>query len=283
ISNSKNCYHCFSCAECEDCRYCDGLLSGGPNQDCMDISNFGIGVQHCYESQCVGGNPGMTFNALFCNLCWPCDNLFYCHFCVNSTSDCFGCIGLKHGKYCILNKQYTKLEYEKLMAKIIEHMQKTDEWGQFFNPILSPFGHNETVAQEYFPFTKEKAVSKDFKWSDYESPLPEVAKIIAANKLPNSIIQVPNEILDWAIQCELTKKPFRIIKQELDFYRKYDLPLPKRYPEQRHLDRMALRNPRKLWHRVCDNNDCKIEFESSYSHDRPEKVYCEECYKKEIY
>jgi len=31
-------------------------------------------------------------------------------------------------KYCILNKQYSKEEYEELVPKIIEHMQKTGEW-----------------------------------------------------------------------------------------------------------------------------------------------------------
>jgi hypothetical protein len=31
-------------------------------------------------------------------------------------------------QYCILNKQYTKEEYEELVPKIIEHMKKTGEW-----------------------------------------------------------------------------------------------------------------------------------------------------------
>jgi hypothetical protein len=30
-------------------------------------------------------------------------------------------------------------------------MQQTGERGEFFHPSLSPFGYNETVAQEYFP------------------------------------------------------------------------------------------------------------------------------------
>ena len=35
---------------------------------------------------------------------------------------CFGCVGFKHKQYCILNKQYTKEEYEKLVQKIIKQM-----------------------------------------------------------------------------------------------------------------------------------------------------------------
>ncbi|HRI36281.1 MAG TPA: hypothetical protein PK765_04380 [bacterium] len=62
--------------------------------------------------------------------------------------------------YCILNKQYTEEEYNTLVPKIIAHMRETGEWGEFFSPNLSPFGYNETVAMEYFPLTKEQALSQ---------------------------------------------------------------------------------------------------------------------------
>jgi hypothetical protein len=46
-------------------------------------------------------------------------------FCPQNVSHLFGCIGLRNQQYCILNKQYTKEEYEKTVALIIEHMQQT--------------------------------------------------------------------------------------------------------------------------------------------------------------
>jgi hypothetical protein len=78
-----------------------------------------------------------------------------------------------------------------------------------------------------------------------------VDKVIPASKLPINLTDVPDDILNWAIECEITGRPFRIIKQELEFYRKYGLPIPRRHPDQRHLDRMKLRNPRKLYDREC--------------------------------
>ena len=105
-------------------------------------------------------------------------------------------------------------------------------------------------------------------------------KIIPADKLPDDISKIPDDILNWAIECEVTKKPFRIIKQELDFYRKHHLPIPKRHPDQRHLDRMALRNPRKLFERKCDK--CHKEMITTYAPERKEIVYCEACYNKEV-
>jgi hypothetical protein len=117
---------------------------------------------------------------------------------------------------------------------------------------------------EYFPLSRTDALqcvsvenNPIFKWSDYEPPFPKVDKIIPASKLPDNISDIPDDILNWAIECEVTKKPFRIIKQELEFYRKYNLPIPRRHPDQRHLDRMKLRNPRKLFTRVCDCPECE--------------------------
>jgi len=99
--------------------------------------------------------------------------------------------------------------------------------------------------------------------------------------LPDSIDDIPDDVVNWAIECEVTKRPFRIIKQELDFYRKMKLPIPHFHPDERHRRRMAIRNPRKLWKRECGK--CGKEIQTSYSPERSEKVYCEECYLAEVY
>ena len=67
-------------------------------------------------------------------------------------NSCFGCIGMKGGSYCILNKPYSKEEYEKIVPWIIEHMQNTGEWGKFSPVRLSAHGYNETVAQDLIPY-----------------------------------------------------------------------------------------------------------------------------------
>jgi hypothetical protein len=46
------------------------------------------------------------------------------------------------------------------------------------------------------------------------------------------------------------------------------------------MDRMRLRNPRKLNERKCDK--CWTDIKTTYSADRKETVYCEECYNNEI-
>jgi CxxC-x17-CxxC domain-containing protein len=150
-------------------------------------------------------------------------------------------------------------------------------------PNLPLIGDGQTPIFKFNspPVREGKGEGFIFNWSTYETPFPKVEKIIPANKLPENISEIPDDILSWAIECEITKKPFRIITQELEFYRKYNLPIPRRHPDQRHLDRMKLRSPRKLFERKCDK--CGKNMQTTYAPERPEIVYCEDCYEKEIY
>jgi Zn ribbon nucleic-acid-binding protein len=274
ILQSKNTAHAFFVFEMEDCRYC---FDCGKMKDCIDITEPFEGELCCETHACNDG-----YQLLFCSKCYHNKYCSYSHYCWNC-QNLFGCIGLRHKKYCILNKQYTKEEYERLVPKIIEHMQKTGEWGEFFPVELSPFAYNETVSQEYFPLTKQDVGAncnspfrKNWKWRDEENTVSDFQKIIPVERLPERIQQIPDDILNWAIKCERTGRLFKIQKPELEFYRKMNLPIPHLHPDERHKDRMALRNPRKLWKRKCDN--CRVEIETSYSPDRPEKVFCEKCY-----
>lgn len=276
LTNSKNADHCFDSMKLWDCKYVYQAFSD--LKTCMDIQQCGLNTELLYESAFCGYN---AYHLLFSirNL-GQCNDHIYTQFSPHS-SNLFGCMGLRRKQYCILNKQYTKDEYEILVPKIIEHMRGTGEWGEFFPLRMSPYGYNLTPAQMHMPLTREEALAKGFKWSDYISPAPKVAKIVKASQLPDTISEVPDEILNWAIECEVTQRPFSIIKQELQFLREHGLPLPKRHPIQRIQDRFSLRNKRKLYHRGCAT--CAKPIETTYAPDRTERVLCEECYLKEVY
>ena len=91
-------------------------------------------------------------------------------------------------------------------------MQSTGERGEFFTPAVSPFGYNETVAQEHFPSEKAQVVPLGYNRSDYVAPFPQVDKILQAKDLPKDIKETFDDILQQAIECEITHKPFRIMK-----------------------------------------------------------------------
>lgn len=273
LFNTKNCHLCFEATNAEDCAYLDCSKRCTSSQD---LYGYGYDSELLYE--CVG--VGYSFNVAFSVQCERASDSLFCFQC-NDVKHCFGCVGLRKAQYCVFNKQYAKEEYETIVSTILKKMQSESTWGSFFSAVMSPFGYNETVAQEYFPRTKEEIVQRGWKWNDYEPPLPKVTKTIKAADLPDALNNIPDDILNWAVECEVTNKPFKIIKQELDFYRKMNIPVPRFHPDERHKRRMALRNPRKLWNRECAK--CSKPIATSYSPNRPETVVCEECYLKEVY
>jgi len=42
------------------------------------------------------------------------------------------------------------------------------------------------------------------KWKEESDELPDVTKIIPAEKLPTNIIDIPDDVLNWAIKCEVS-------------------------------------------------------------------------------
>ncbi|OGJ60480.1 hypothetical protein A3A67_04985 [Candidatus Peribacteria bacterium RIFCSPLOWO2_01_FULL_51_18] len=273
LNNCKNMRSCYYCSDSEDCSY--GLQLDGTYSS-MDLDYMGYDrSERCYQTiGCLG-----LFDCLACNACWDGSGLRYSQYCF-SCNDCFGCLSLKRQRNCILNKKYEQPAYEKLVSEIIGDLDQAGEWGSFFPTNLSPFGYNESMAQDWASLSQKVALEKGYKWKEDEN-ISEVSKIIDAKSLPDSIDEIPDDILNWAIHCVSTGRPFRIVKKELEFYRKLRLPIPRIHPDERHRIRKALRNPRKLWNRNCA--ECRKPMSTSYSPERPEKVLCEECYLKEVY
>ena len=263
VQNVKYGQYLQDCKEMQDCDYncCDSALG-------YELSTGGIDLYHCSFGIDV----------------WPnVQYLLYCDTCCSGSKHLLGCVGLRNKQYCILNTQYTQQEYETLVPQIIEKMKADGEWGEFFPSHVSPFGYNETVAQESFPLTREEALAKGYAWQDarYDPQLPDTADTLSGEQIPLESTLVSDEILKKIFICEVSGRPFRIIKQELEFYRKHHLPLPRKHPDVRHMERIQQRQGNTLHLKNCDK--CWIEMLSVYPSDYQGKVYCEECYNKEIY
>ena len=211
------------------------------------------------------------------------------------------------------------------MPKVVAHMNempytdaqgRTYGYGEFFPPKLSPFAYNETVAHEYFPLTKEESLRRGFGWGDAEEK--KITSDIVSSDLPDRVDDANDSLVGKIIECahrgacaEQCSGGFKIVRAEMDFYKRVGLPLPRLCPNCRHYERLKQRNPLKLWHRACmchgshsqpttnntENPDyryqntathshgaepCPTEFETSYAPERPEIVYCETCYQQEV-
>lgn len=267
LIESLDCKNCFMMKWCEWCRH------GWDNVNykySMDTYSWGWS-EYSYETLATKN----SFKNSFTHRVKESNNLLYCMFSFFS-NNCFGCVGIKNKEYCILNKQYSKDEYDELLPKIIHTMIENWEWWEFFPANISPFGYNETVANQYFPLSEKEIKDRGFNYSTYEQAFPQVEKLIPAAKLPVTISDIPDDILNWAVECEVTKKPFKIVEKELEFYRKRNISLPKRHPDVRHADRTSFISPRKLIARKCST--CEKSIISPFPTGSQKKVLCTECF-----
>jgi len=291
LEGVKNCKICFDASgKIEDVKYSHWMAKNV--KDTYD-SGPGIGMAELvYESFDTGvGN----FRNLFTNVVYSSNNIEYsfnCHGC----SDLFGCIGLRNKKYCILNKQYTRGEYNDFLVKIKNQMNEIPyvdgknriyKYGEFFPVELSPFCYNETQAQDYFPKTKEEVLELGYRWRDQkESDYKITTETV---NLPDNLSDINVSITEQVIGCLHEKKcqdrckgAYKITKEELELYRRLGVPIPRLCFFCRHENRLRMRNPMKLWHRTCMHEGCTNEFETTYAPERPEIVYCEKCYQQEV-
>lgn len=273
LVHCKNALFCFDSMNIWDGKYCTQMFM--KSKDCMDVDEGGQ-CELLYESNNLGYN---AYNLRFSLQCLnEVNHLTYCNLCFHC-SNLFGCIGLKQKKYCILNQPYSKTEYEKLVPKIIEHMQKTrlpacpsGEWGEYFPASTSAFPYNLTMAQDHFPLDKEAAIAQGYAWQD---PDPHEYQT-QTYQIPDSIAEAPDSILDEILACSECGKNYKILAQELKFYRERNLPIPRKCFHCRHKARLTPRTPRQLWNRKCAH--CQAEIQTAYSPERPEIVYCRQCY-----
>lgn len=274
LGECRNCFYVFrALGGSENLRY---LAYGDKFTDSMDVFG-GSDSSLVYESSGLASASNIKFSAMIrtgleLEYSIECSNCDYC----------FGCFGLRNKKYCIFNKQYNKDEYWKIIDKIKTEMLENKEYGEFFPLANSPFPYNDSNASMYFPLNKEDVAKNGWYWEDKEKSDIDLSKfkVLQSHEVPNNISEVSDDILKSVIICEKTGKPFKIIKFELDFYRKKNLPLPTVHPLQRVKDRFEFRHSFKLWWYPCSK--CGETMHSVHDPKKNLKVYCEACYLREV-
>ena len=291
ISASKNVHYGYLVRNSENLKYCSFVQEEPYAKDCMDYSIWGGGTELAYECHSCGLGAS---NIKFCAMTYTnVRDIEYSYMCIAS-ENLFGCVSVRNKQYCILNKQYTPDEYKAMVAKIKAHMVampyvdkmgRAYPYGEFFPAELSPFGYNECLSQEYFPLSREQALAQGYKWSEQTNKNYQIT--IQASQMPDTIDAFPADITQQIFGCEHDKKcqqvcigAFRVTPNELIFYKKSGLPLPRLCPSCRTFERFKHRTPFTLYDRTC--NKCRVEIKTAYSPDRPEIIYCEPCYQAEV-
>ncbi len=220
IYSSKNALDAYNVSNLEDCRY---ILNSVDVKDSYDFYAYGMKTELCYEAVTIAN----CYDLKFCNYCMFSNSLEYCESCW-SCEDCFGCIGLKKAKFHIFNKPYSEEEYKALLPKIKEHMMKTGEYGEFFPENFSLFPYEDTIAQDYFP--------RPFTTQNTQVP----AGVSSTEQVPDLIKDAGLELANQIFFCPLEQKPFKYQANEIKFYKKVGVAMPRVSFEARYRRRNQL-------------------------------------------
>lgn len=226
----------FNCREARDLYYCQDAWKVGTGLDQTET----LGIIRSAE---IEG----SMNCIDCfALCrsWDVERCWYSELCFDS-SDLVGCIGIRNGRFCILNQRYSETEFLKLKKRLLRHLRDTGELGEFFPASISSFGYNESMAQEYFPLPKSEVLKRGWQWAPLEDRRKQY--IGPEYRIPESICDVLDEITKKILLSEDTGAPYRVIPEELQSYRALALPVPGRSPDSRRAARRTFANLRQSW------------------------------------
>ncbi len=292
LEGTNNAHWCFDGFNVKDVKSVASILNSG-----RGMYSYSIGVEPVeffYACSVIKGGTNLKFCFNLANSadCSYCDSLITCSSCTAST-------GLKKKEYCLLNKQYTKDEYTRILADC----ERRGELEKHPGAAFSTFAYNETVAHDHYPLEESHARELGYGWqSDFQYTTRK--ETLSSDKIPDNIKDVTENISKEILSCVLCGRNYRIIPAELQFYKRFNLPLPRKCPQCGFAERRADRQPYRLWLRRCQclssesstkkngyrntashfhgNESCPNEFETSYAPDRKEIIYCESCYQAEI-
>jgi hypothetical protein len=267
-----NCEGCINAFTWETSQNCYNCVRGLNSKDSIDLTGT-WNVEVSGNNSCVTGGYGIKYSSWsdaryseYLDLCYDVEY-------------CFGCIGLRKKKYCILNKQYTKEEYTALKAVIIDDMKTRGEYGKYLPYSMGVCDYNLSSGIIYFPEASEdEIVSRGGYW--YKGELGS-SDGIPSSSLPDNIKDAPSDISTQALLCVETGYRYNIASPELEFYKNKNIALPRTHFDVRTLERIRKAAVLKAYPYVCCY--CNKEVQAYYP---PEwgyqKIACEECYQQNL-
>ena len=276
IENSKDCYWSYYAYDSQNVNYSMGFVDF---RDSYDLFGGANGQLCCGTTSVTAGN---NYEVKFSSQADNSRNVEYSDL-LRNCRDCFGCVGLANKSFCILNRQYGEEEYWKIVDEIKSSMFARGEYGEFFSPELMPIPYKLSIISSYSGFDDFDNAAR-YGYDVSEPPVQknkEMENAMRASELPSDIKDAGDDILNKVIHDEKNDKYFRIVKYELEFYRRNNLPLPREHPLARLAKFRKIYGLRlKFYARNCKK--CGISIESVYNPERYENVYCKECYEVEV-
>ena len=228
LINCKNCHNCFDVEDGEDC--INFRIGSNHVKDIADTHAVVDGSELLYN--CVSGTE--SYNCHNIIGCWTTKNSFYSQF-LQGCSDCIGCISLRQKKNCILNKEYSKEEYERFKKHIIESLG--DYYGSAPPFYLAPFTYQDSAYRDYEEMTREEV--EKIGWVYGEEEKTEGGDYRSISEIPD--VNNGGDEIERVYKCEVSNKPFKIIKHEINLLKRIGAPLPRKHHDVRFAERTQYR------------------------------------------
>ena len=267
----KNVLTSFEVAKGEDSRY---IFSSKIIKDSLGTTGYGTKSELLLEVVATG----YCSNVIGSYWAEHSQNILYSFYIANC-HDCIGCDAIRHAQYSIFNKEYEKEEYEKLKEHIIKELTELGIHGLMMPANIAPFSYNESIAQDNMPMTKEETLAMGFRWED-DIQMTKGRETIGLEQIPDHIKDVKDEITKEILSCIKCERNYKITEQELRFYRKMVLPIPRECFYCRHQDRISRRGPFNFFIRKCSH--CGDDTHTNLTEKIAPILYCEKCYQQEV-
>lgn len=269
LTNCDKCVNMFAWENSQDCR---NGLRGLNTKDCID-QGFSWNLELSGNNGMVDG--GYQIKHSSCSIGRYSEYVDLC----KEVEYCFGCVGLRNKKYCILNKQYDKESFDKLKTRIVDDMEKRGEYGKFMPYSFGTGPYNLSNGMVYFPTTtKEEVLRNGGYWSEEDLSSENG---MSSMELPDSILDTRPEISSQALICPESKYRFNISVAEYEFHKRKSFALPRLHFDSRILNKMKTMSIIKSYPYKCFY--CKKDIMAYYPPEwNYQNIACEECYKQNI-
>ena len=272
VFESKNTRDSFEALQCEDVRYAFWTKY---LKDSYDVLGHGRTSELLLECVAVGAGSSRIIGGWWVESSHDVEYSFA----TRSSAYCFGCDTVKGAEYVILNKKYSPEEYKKIREHIVNELKQKELYGGFFPAELGFFGYNEGVGQDNVPLSRDEALRLGFRWQD-DIPVTKGQETIQSENIPDHIKDVQDSILNEILRCIACGRNYRLIRAEIEIYRRMLIPVPRECFNCRHEARIRRRGPITLFNRTCAK--CGMAIKTNFAPNRPEIVYCETCYQAEV-
>ena len=276
IYESTRCKDCYYVTKgCQDLDQCSYAFNT-PSNNCY-LSTAIFGSSDCYYGIGAGNSSQCRFTMSILNNCFDVEYSTSCYNCEH----CFGCVGLRHKKFCILNKQYTEEEYWQKLDELKCAMLERGEYGELPPLKFSTQHWKGSGAALVYGATKEecqKLGALDFEAGaeDAEGPVVDPALMGSLESLPDCL-GASDDISGKPFKDTVFGRRFSYLKPELELYKTLNVAPPRKHPTRRIRELYAEMNIAVFVEANCAH--CQKSIQTAGNSNYPNRqIYCSACY-----